>query len=156
MTRYAEKTDVPVERSRLELERVLRNVGAQKQGMYRDGESAAVMFELAGRMVRLSIELPSREAFENLYDEDGRGKGDRDHWVSSKLESEEKRLWRVLVLVVKAKLEAVAVGLSTVEREFLADVVVKGGRTVGELLHDELRQIYEGKNPPKLLLGPAT
>lgn len=155
--RFAEGTDVPIERSRLELERVLKNAGASKQGMFRDGDHAAVVFELRSRMVKLSIDLPSREVLEAAYEADGRGKGDdRDYWVELKLNEEEKRLWRVLVLVVKAKLEAVSIGLSTVEREFLADVVVKGGKTVGEILATELAQIYGGKNPPKLLLGPAS
>jgi hypothetical protein len=57
----------------------------------------------------------------------------------------------VLVLVVKAKLEAIELGISTVEREFLADVYLPSGQTVHAYLCASLREAYSsGKMPPLL------
>ena len=55
-------------------------------------------------------------------------------------------------MLVKAKLEYVALGLSTVEREFLADVFLPNGRTVHEELAAGIQQAYlDGASMPKLL-----
>ena len=49
---------------------------------------------------------------------------------------------------------SIALGLSTVEREFLADVYLPDGRTVHQALQDGLSEMYKsGTLPP--LLGPA-
>lgn len=62
--------------------------------------------------------------------------------------------WRRLVLVVKAKLDLVADGGSTIEREFLADILLPDGRTVHQALGPQLADSYSnGHMPP--LLGPA-
>lgn len=62
--------------------------------------------------------------------------------------------WRALVLVVKAKLEAVAAGISTIQEEFLSWVVVPGdGRTIGQVLEPKMMEIAAGK--PTALALPA-
>src|SRR5690606_38687520 len=53
-------------------------------------------------------------------------------------EDEVRRRWRSLLLVVKAKLTAVADGISTLEREFLADMVTADGRTVEQVVRPHL------------------
>jgi hypothetical protein len=63
--------------------------------------------------------------------------------------------WRQLYLLVKAKIEAVSIGLSTVEREFLADVYLPDGRTVGEALAPQLAEAYANGTFPRLLGGPS-
>lgn len=54
-----------------------------------------------------------------------------------------ERRWRALLLVTKAKFEAVASGISTVEREFLADLVLPNGRVVQEELAPRLARWRE-------------
>lgn len=59
--------------------------------------------------------------------------------------------WRALLLVIKAKLEAVGCGISTIEHEFLAWMVTATGQTIGErLLPDLDTTLAKG---PMLLLG---
>lgn len=41
-----------------------------------------------------------------------------------------RQRWRALALVIKAKLEAVASGITEFEQEFLAHIVLPDGRTV--------------------------
>lgn len=147
---------MPVDRSRAELEKLLRAAGSTKIGFMHDGDRAVVLFELGRRAVRMSVEVPSAHQI-------AKGAGLRQRWSrttnsyasptqrAEKLrDQEERRRWRVLVLVTKAKLEAVRLGISTIEREFLADIIVKGG-TVGELLRDQLEALYAGGSNPLLL-----
>jgi hypothetical protein len=61
--------------------------------------------------------------------------------------------WRALALVIKAKLEAVASGITTFESEFLAHIVLPDGRTVGGWIAPQLAVAYErGGMPPMLAL----
>ena len=60
--------------------------------------------------------------------------------------------WRALLLVIKAKLEAVQVGISTVEDEFLAWTVLPGdARTIGERLRPQIEESVKSGKPPLLL-----
>ena len=137
---YAKQTKVPIEQSKMTLEKMLRKAGAAQIGMFSDGVSLAsvVMFKLEGRFVKLRI-APSTKM--------------------KNVEQEERRVWRVMLLLIKAKMEIIEAGLSSVEREFLADVMTADGRTVGELMKPALAASYEsGSMQPisALLLGGGT
>ncbi len=91
---------------------------------------------------------------ERRFLRDGRGVTRSRDAVSKAHDQACRERWRQLVLLVKAKLEAIALGLSTVEREFLADVYLPDGRTVHQALQDGLVEMYKsGTLPP--MLGPA-
>ena len=62
----------------------------------------------------------------------------------------------LLLLVIKAKLEAVASGISTIEKEFLADIVMPDGSTVNEWMRPQFALMLERDAMPKhfLLEGP--
>lgn len=68
---------------------------------------------------------------------------------------EARRKWRMMLMIVKAKLEFVSDGGSTIEREFLADVLLPDGQTAGEWLAPQLRQSYNTGGMPPLLGGPT-
>lgn len=146
---YANGTVVPAEKSRMELEKILRRAGAVQHGFMNDGQCAMVAFILDGRHIKLSIKIPT------LQEMQARSKYSYDEKrLLRMVDQEERRLWRVMVLLVKAKLEAVAQGLSDVQREFLADLVVENGKTVSEVLHAQLDEVRRG-GKVKLLLGAA-
>ena len=63
----------------------------------------------------------------------------------------ERQAWRALVL--KAKLEAVEAGITTIEQEFLADMVIPGDVTVGETLLPRLDDALNTGRMPDLLPG---
>jgi hypothetical protein len=119
LPKYARRTDVPAQRTRNALENDLRRWGASQLGFNLEPGRATVAFTLAGLAVRMTVALPAEPDA-----------------------AEERRRWRELYLVVKAKLVAVSAGISTLEREFLADAVVPdpagGDTTVGALLAGEL------------------
>lgn len=151
---FAADTTVPAERSRAEIDKMLQRAGATQRMMGSDdaGGFAFVVFGLVGRQVRLRVPLPKLNSCE--FDRDGRGSRRTADARRRVWEQACRARWRALVLLLKAKLEAISLGLSTPEREFLADIFLPDGRTVYEFLADPLKDAYlNGKMPP--LLGPV-
>ena len=56
---------------------------------------------------------------------------------------------RALLLVVKAKLEAVAAGISTLETGFLANIVLPDNTTAGDWMLPQIEQAYRTCCPPR-------
>jgi hypothetical protein len=143
--RYAEGTDVPVERSRAELERLLVSHGATGVGIWRDPTATRIVFQLSGRMIRHVVKVPEVT-----------GQKTRKVTTPRQLESEHRRRWRALVLITKAKLELIASGDSDVEREFMADTLLPDGTTVYEAAAPRLAEAYATGGMPPFLLGPGS
>jgi hypothetical protein len=55
---------------------------------------------------------------------------------------------------VRAKLEAVQSGITTLEREFLSDIVMPNNQTVSQWLAPQLDAAYQSGRMPPLLPGP--
>jgi hypothetical protein len=152
--RYAADTEVGPDRSRAEIERTLVRYGADAFGYAREGEAAVVSFRLAGRFVRIRVPLPARD--DPAFTQYTQGKTTFPRSPNSARELYEKAVrqrWRALALVVKAKLETVASGISTIDREFLPDVVLPNGQTVGDWTVPQIAAAYERGEMPKLLPG---
>ena len=65
-----------------------------------------------------------------------------------------RQRWRALLLAIKAKLEAVESGISSIEREFMPFVVMPDGRILAEHLEPKLTQmVTDGKMPKLLTVG---
>ena len=63
-----------------------------------------------------------------------------------------RQRWRALLLIIRAKLEAVESGITTLESEFLANIVLPDVGTVGQWLAPQLEQANAtGSMPPMLL-----
>lgn len=153
MRRYAEGTTVPVERSRAELERILRKAGATGfvSAWDEDQGVARLIFRLEGKMIRLEVWDPDPAAFTKTSN--GRRRKPAD--IEAAVEKELMRKWRAQVLLVKAKLEMIASGETSIEREFLADMLLPNGQTLGQEMIPRLAEAYEtGKMSTSLpLLG---
>lgn len=163
MTRYAEGTSVPVEKSRAELEALLGKHGASQRMIATDDTAgrAIVQFRLADRMVRLEIRVTKSKLRPEDTWQSGAPSGWRSwtvgrrrEWMANHDAQAEREAWRRLLLVVKGKLELVADNMSTVEREFLADILLPNGSTVHEALRPQLEASYQtGAMPPLLPAG---
>ena len=66
-------------------------------------------------------------------------------------EQRNKSLARALLLVIKAKLEAVAAGVSVFEEEFLANIVLPDNTLVGTQARVAIAAAYDGRDMPPLL-----
>lgn len=153
MTRaYAAETSVPVERSRAEIEATLERYGADAFGYSTEAGRATVAFRIQGRHVRFILLLPDRA--DKAFTHSSRGPRPADVALKA-WEQACRQKWRALNLVVKAKLEAVAAGITTVEDEFLAHTVLADGRTVGEQIQPQLTEHYRIGGPSALMIeGP--
>lgn len=151
--KYAAKTEVPEHQSRIEIERTLMRYGADAfaYGWSADHGRALVAFEMRGRRMRFEIVSPDRS--EKRFTHTGRGQRRTEASMRAAYDQETRRLWRSLLLVVKAKLEAVETGIVSLEEEFLAHVVLPDGSTVGQWVEPQLAEIYGRGDMPALLPG---
>jgi hypothetical protein len=151
MASYAASTSVSVEASRAEIEQILRRYKADAFGYSTAGRRAMVMFRLADRQIKFVLEMPDPEAKEFTT----HSRGARSPDAAEKLwEQACRQKWRALALVIKAKLEAVSAGITTVEDEFLAHTMLPDGSTVGQWAKPQLDEAYRiGAMPGQLLLG---
>ena len=154
---YAEKTSVPVVKSRAEIEATVTRYGATRfASMFEQGR-AIIVFEASGRRVMFELPLPDRAEFKIYKVNTGYGhtkereRSPQDieaHW-----EQACRQRWRALALVIKAKLEAVDAGITTFEDEFLAHIVLPNGKTVGRWFKPQLAEAYEHKKMPPMLMA---
>jgi len=59
-----------------------------------------------------------------------------------------------MLLIIKAKLEAVEAGVSTFEEEFMAFIALPDGRTVGDFMAPQIDAAYKTGRMPPLLGAP--
>lgn len=169
MKPYASGTEVPVERSKAELDSLLGKHGATQRGVMSDEDRgiACAIFTIKARQYRLELPLPKPETFPNTSKLDweqeitcpqGWNKWtvqQRRAWVEGKIDQATRERWRAVVLLVKAKLEIVSIGLSSVEKEFLADLVLPNGQRMHAAVALRIEEAYLSGAMPRLLLGPG-
>ena len=150
MTRYAENTTVSVQNTRAEIETILTKYGATAFMSGSNANEAMVAFECANRRVVFRLPMPDMKAFERTPAKRQLRSNAEQHkaW-----EQACRSRWRALYLCIKAKLEAVAVGITTFENEFMAHIVMPDGLTVAHHVSPKIAQAYESGTMPPLLLG---
>lgn len=148
--KYASHTSVSVEKSRGEIEWVLKRYGAGSFAYMSQGNIAAIAFEVQNRRIRMVIPLPDPKDFER----NKKGHVRKAELALRSWEQSCRQRWRALSLVVKAKLECVESGVATFEQEFLPYTLLPDGKTVGEWALPQVKKAYElGKMPPLLGAG---
>lgn len=146
---YAESTSVPVGKSRAEIERLLQRHKCAKfmSGVDNEAHRATVQFQAHDRIIRFEIGLPDPadpkyKRLKNSYlQRNAAG-------IAKVVEQEERSRWRALLLVIKAKLEAVESNIATFEEEFMAHIVLPNDQTVGQWVLPEVARIYESGRMP--------
>ncbi len=149
MSRYAQDTEVTSEKSRMEIERTLTRYGAD-QFMYGWKDTAAVIaFRAKGRNIRFMLPMPSKN--DRKFFKDGRGAIRSPERQVAAWEQDTRQRWRALALCIKAKLEAVASGITQFDDEFMAQIVLPNGQTMSEHAQPLIARAYEtGEMPPLL------
>jgi hypothetical protein len=132
---YASQTKVPIDQTRIEIERTLKRYGADCFGYFTETERAIIVFESHERRIRFDLPLPI-------------GEGDRFDKIR-------RQRWRALLLCIKAKLESVASKIETFEEAFLAHVVMPDGQTVAQHARPRIATAYETGKMQALLPAPA-
>jgi hypothetical protein len=147
---YAEGTRVPKGQSRTEIENLLERHDADAVITGRDGGTAGVMFRRLGRQYRITVRVPEPGEFAKT----ATGKGRTPSAQAAQADQEERRLWRALYAVLRAKIEAVESGIFSWDVEFQPYTVLPGGRTVAETVEEGIAQAYVTGEVPELLPGP--
>jgi len=139
--RFAQHTTVGVDKSRAEVEALLRHHGAKDLAMaYGDTADRAIIgFRWKARNFKIVLPLPTPSAASGVVVA-GRRRSNPEVQRSQEI----KRRWRALLLVIKAKLEAVEVGISTFEDEFLAFTMLPGNQTVSEAVQSRITSMIKG------------
>lgn len=150
MSRYADKTSVPSDRSRGEIERTLARYGADRFQYGWDQEQAIIRFTAHDRLVEFRLPMPDRQDNEFWLTPSGRQRADAA--AEREFEQAIRQRWRALALVVKAKLEAVQAGVTEFEQEFMAHILLPDGQTVGAWMGPQIERAYETSEMPKRLL----
>ena len=110
-------------------------------------EQGVVQFMAEERQIKFVVPAPAAAEFVRTK----AGQQRSTAQLKNAIAAEERRRWRALLLVIKAKLEAVQSGIVTFEEEFLAHVVMPDGRTVQQHVEEPIRRAYiEGHVRPLL------
>lgn len=151
--RYAEGTEVSVEKSQGEIRALVTKYGASSFAYLEGQDEAKVAFQVRDRRILFRVPLPDRDSKVFARSPGGRVAYTQDQRYKA-WEAACRRQWRALALVIKAKLEAVQSGIVTFEDEFLAYTLTPTGETIGEWANRELPAVMEGRPMPPLLGGP--
>lgn len=125
---YARYTKIDPVQTRLQIEAMMKKRGADQFYSGENGESAVLAFRLQTRHLRFVLPL-------------------KDATTKQKIASR----WRALGLIVKAKLEAVDIGILTIEQAFMGETVMPDGSTVNELMLPQIESAYKSGQMPPLL-----
>ena len=159
MRRYACQTTVPVEKSRAEIEQIACRYGADKFLSGWTTDEAVIGFRIQQLYVRFVLPIPKKTDPRFAFKKDRWGfERKRSEAAASKeWDQETRRRWRALLLAIKAKLEAVESGISTIENEFLAFTVLANDQTFGQWIQPHLEQLRTQREPslPRLM-APVT
>lgn len=159
---FAADTEVSEERSRSEIERLLHQHGADQYSyasdmtrglasitfrVYVEGEDGEAPREKRSfRIVRFTLPLPKREEY--LQSASKFAPKRSPEQVTRAWEQGRRQKWRVLFLVLKAKLESIANGVATFQDEFMAHVMLPDGSTVAEFMGPQLDRAYADGGMP--------
>lgn len=155
---FAHTTKVPVSRSRGEIERLLRSWecdGIQWTDDFRDGVTSLRFrweFEGVDYRARMTIRIPS---WEQLHTDKERKAHTQvnESTLQHRRDQRWRSLHRVLLLTIKANLNAVEAGLMTAVEAFLPHLEGDNGMTVAELAIPRLRMLTEQGGAVRLLEG---
>jgi len=147
--RYAEQTQVPVDRSKSEIERLLQRYGAAEIATGWRSDKAMVQFRMRERVIRFILPLPDRQDFSKTPT----GRVIRNPAsVFGKWEQGCRQRWRALVLTIKAKLESAESGIEEFDTAFMGQIVMPNGRTIAEQILPSIEEAYATRKMPLALL----
>jgi hypothetical protein len=127
MSKYAQGTSVPPEKSQMQITKLLRTYKASGVMIGFDGGNSFIAFIYNNIQVRMFCPI-------------------------AKSDAEERRRWRVMRIIIQSKFEMIQCGIRSFEEEFFADIVMPNGKTVSQIAIAAVKKaISSGEMPVKLL-----
>lgn len=148
---YAEGTEVSAAKSESEIRAMLQKFGADSVITGNEGRKVFVLFKARGRFVKFTLEMvdPAKIA--------ARSPTGQAWNRENRIDAENRRRWRALTLLVKAKLAGIADGIVTFEEEMMAHTVMPDGKPFHEHANPAIEEAYRIGGPPLLrLTGPSS
>lgn len=127
---FAEKTKVPVARSKDAIETLVKRHEAEAFGVFEQNGVVKIFFRLSERNILFQMPVPDDLQME-------------------------RSIWRAMLLTIKGKLESADRGIETIEEAFMANVVMQDGRTVAQHARPAIEAHYSGDTEVPLLPAPA-
>jgi hypothetical protein len=149
---YAAQTDVSAEKSRIEIETVLRRYGATGFMYGWDENDAVLGFTMNNLKIQFVLKMPNRKD-PQFWQTPEKRLPRKPQQAQEAWEQATRQRWRALCLVVKAKLEAVESRIATFEEEFMAHIVLPDGQSVGKYVLPQIKAAHESGVMPQLLPG---
>lgn len=149
MNKYADRTQVSVAKTKLDIETLVTKNGATAfiAGWDDERQSHMIAFKLETLHIRYLFGRPVRRDFAKT----AQGKIRTQTQVTAAMEQAERSLWRGLLLLIQAKFVAIADGIRSIEEEFLPDVVMPNNQTFREWASPYIKTwIAQDKIPPML------
>lgn len=153
---YAEETKVPVAKTQHEIQDLLTeryHASAYQLTVDIERNLAGVEFILRNRRIRIILQLPSPDADQYHRTPKGYRRTDKAAALNAYNQDVRSR-WRGLLLVIKAKMDAIERGVVTFDDEWMAHLVLPTGYTVSETITPQLPELMAGTAElPALLPG---
>lgn len=140
---YAANTDITPEKTLQDIQKLVRAAGAAKFGYEDSDREIVIRFSMKGLrgLVDICFKVPLPQAADFIYNSIGQRM--RDVQAKQSHARAVRSTWRALLLVIKAKLEAIDAGIEVLEEAFLPQIVVEN-RTVYEALQPALDAYQSG------------
>jgi len=152
MSHFANSTHVSVERSRIEIEGTLRRYGCDDIVVGQSVRSRRAFVQFCYRSLHLEVSLTLPDAAAERFRLTP-GKRRRRSEVDALIEWERecRQQWRVLLLLLKAQLEAVENGIWEAWEAFLPWLLLPTGGTVGKRMASGISELLASGSTPPLL-----
>ena len=157
--RYAHGTVTPADRSIAEIQKLVKQHGARSWRYEECDEDsttvARIGFVLGGWPLRFTVRQPTVTQF--LLTPTGLVRTPAS--MASLRDGEERRRWREVLLLIKAKLVAIDAGVVEARSEWLPHLVLDNDETLGEYVIPRLAQLQgaaQGRGHVPLLLPAVT
>jgi len=149
MSRFARDTDVPVERSRSEIEGTLRRYGCDDIVVGQSVRTRRAFVQFFYRKLHLEVSITLPDAADKRFQLTATGRHRRGEGAALvEWEKACRQQWRILLLLLKAQLEAVENGLKEPWQIFLCEILLPDGQTIGKRMAAGIGElIASGKAP---------
>ena len=132
--KYAKTTRVSIEKSQIEIQNLFRKYGAKKFAIEYDKNN--LLFELHGRSIKLHIKDPDINEKEIQFTPTGIKRSPSN--IQMVFKQAQKQLWRVMVLYLKATLEAIDSGVIELDQAMFPYFLLPNGKTISEQILPQL------------------
>ncbi len=134
---YAKHTKVDIFKTQGDILGLLRKHGAT--GFILDWDKDRIGFKINDRSIIIQIKKPNKNDKQFNYYPSGKEIFD-DKVSEQKYKQAIRTRWRSLLLILKAKFVAIEAKVSTIDNEFMANFILKNGRTLAEHILPQLDQ----------------